>query len=412
LKRQAMKRLWYRISHLGVDKMARPSEVRFVVLVNTLAVVVSLFELSYVPLFISYLPGTQILLYLQVSIGILNLFTLLLNYYGYFLIARIYFGLLSIVVLNAMSLFLGSEFLVHFFLLESIVVAFFIYPAREKRLMYSVVLLYVLSFIGLEVWFASHAPVLKVEHNFFIIGKYSVIGGLIFLIVAISFYSYSIINSSEALLEEERQKSEDLLLNILPEVIAKRLKTCPELIADDFQEATVLFADICNFSGMTNTMSADELVNMLDEVFSEFDSIADRHALEKIKTIGDEYMVAGGIPVPRADHCEAVANMALEMQNVVHNTLSKKYDGLKLRIGIHSGPVVAGVIGKKKFSYDLWGDSVNTASRMELHCIEDKIQVTQEVYERLRDQYQLEYRGNIEIKGKDKISTYFLISRK
>ena len=151
---------------------------------------------------------------------------------------------------------------------------------------------------------------------------------------------------------------------------------------------------------------------MLDEIFTEFDFIADKYGLEKIKTIGDAYMVVGGIPEPRVDHCEAIVNMALDMQRLIHDKYFEKYKGLKLRIGIHRGPVVAGVIGQRKFSYDLWGDSVNTASRMESQGIEGKIQVTQKVYEKLKNHYYFEYRGNIEIKGKDKMATYFLISRK
>ena len=123
-------------------------------------------------------------------------------------------------------------------------------------------------------------------------------------------------------------------------------------------------------------------------------------------------MAVGGIPGARADHCESIADMALSMQQVMHDKFSPKYKGIKLRIGIHSGPVVAGVIGQKKFTYDLWGDSVKIASRMESHCIEDKIQVTEEVCERLKDHYHLEYRGNIEVKGHDKISTYFLVGKK
>ena len=232
------------------------------------------------------------------------------------------------------------------------------------------------------------------------------------LIIAISFYTYTIINRAEARLEEEQKKSESLLLNILPKSIAQRLKDGSGRIADHFEEATILFSDIVNFTKMVKTMSADKVVSMLDEIFTEFDLIADRYGLEKIKTIGDSYMVVGGIPEARADHCEAIADMALSMQQVMRDKYFQKYEGIKLRIGIHSGSVVAGVIGQRKFTYDLWGDSVNIASQMESQCIEDKIQVTQEVYERLKDHYQFKYRGNIEVKGQDKIATYFLVSRK
>lgn len=245
---------------------------------------------------------------------------------------------------------------------------------------------------------------------------------LIFLLIALSLFSirrwhelrHEILErrKAEEAIQELNKELESLLLNILPKSIAQRLKDGSGRIADHFEEATILFSDIVNFTKMVKTMSADKVVSMLDEIFTEFDLIADRYGLEKIKTMGDSYMVVGGIPEARADHCEAIADMAIRMQQVMHDKYFQKYKGIKLRIGIHSGSVIAGVIGKRKFTYDLWGDSVNIASRMESQCIENKIQVTQEVYERLKDRYNFEYRGDIEAKGQDKITAYFLLSRK
>lgn len=209
-------------------------------------------------------------------------------------------------------------------------------------------------------------------------------------------------------LKAAQEQSERLLLNILPESIAERLKQEQSIIADSFAEVTVLFADIVGFTQLAEQMSPTEVVALLNQIFSTFDQLADQHGLEKIKTIGDAYMVVAGLPQPRTDHAHAVADMAIKMQQAL--TLFNEQTGynLKIRMGIHTGPVVAGVIGLKKFSYDLWGDTVNTASRMESHGIPGYIQLTEATYFRLKEQYLFEARGLIPIKGKGQMNTYLL----
>jgi adenylate cyclase len=207
--------------------------------------------------------------------------------------------------------------------------------------------------------------------------------------------------------EREHERSEALLLNVLPEPVAVRLKRHEGVIADRFEHATVLFADIVDFTPISASIQPHEVVELLDGVFSDFDELAERHGLEKIKTIGDSYMVASGIPTPRPDHVRAVADMALEMLGVA----AARREGLGLRIGIDTGPVVAGVIGRRKFIYDLWGDTVNTASRMESQGVPGEIQVTERVVGALDGDYVLEYRGTVEIKGKGAMSTWFLRAR-
>ena len=213
-------------------------------------------------------------------------------------------------------------------------------------------------------------------------------------------------------LDREHARSEALLLNVLPPSIATRLKASPDVIADAFPDVTVLFADIVNFTPLAGKMAPDELVRLLDKLFSEFDALAEQHGLEKIKTIGDAYMVAGGLPLERPDHARAVAEMALGMNEAVAANGSAMGEGFALRIGMDTGPVVAGVIGRKKFIYDLWGDTVNTASRMESHGLPGRIHVTARTYERLRAGYEFESRGEIEIKGKGPMTTYFLVGRR
>ena len=223
------------------------------------------------------------------------------------------------------------------------------------------------------------------------------------------------IEIANAVLEEKNlviakmhEDSERLLLNVLPVPIAERLKQGAQTIADSFQNVTVLFADIVGFTQLSASTSPEELVQMLDAIFSDFDALAEKYGLEKIKTIGDCYMVVGGIPIPREDHALAVALMALEMRDAIDRFGKAIGSNIRVRIGLHTGDVVAGVIGKKKFAYDLWGDTVNTASRMESHGEAGKIHISEECFNLLKHRFTFEERGEIEVKGKGVMRTWFL----
>lgn len=216
---------------------------------------------------------------------------------------------------------------------------------------------------------------------------------------------------AEQALEQEREKSENLLLNVLPQPIAEQLKQNPQAIAYRFDAVTILFADIVDFTGLSAAIPPTELVNLLNQIFSEFDRLVEKHGLEKIKTIGDAYMAVGSLPNPMPNHVAAIANMALDMQHTIQHYQRPDGSPFSLRIGIDTGPVVAGVIGMKKFSYDLWGDAVNIASRMECHGEPGRIQVTEAVYQQLRDRYRFVARGAIPIKGRAHMNTYWLEAR-
>jgi adenylate cyclase len=240
----------------------------------------------------------------------------------------------------------------------------------------------------LPIWFTSTMLALN------IIGT----GAVAFTLLA------SFANQRNAALAE----SELLLMNILPRSIAMRLKVASHTIADHFDSASILFADVVDFTPLAQRLPPAEVVGILDQLFSNFDALVERHGLEKIKTIGDCYMAAAGVPIPRPDHARTAALLALDMRDAVATSAVAGHSGLELRIGINSGPVVAGVIGTKRFLYDLWGDAVNTASRMESQSTPGEIQITRETYDLLKDEFVCKRRGTILVKGKGQMETWYL----
>ena len=246
------------------------------------------------------------------------------------------------------------------------------------------------------VWFTSTMLALNI----------AVGGAIVFTLLAVFAKQRA---DALAALRQEQAKSEDLLLNILPRSIADKLKAQTRPIADHFGSASILFADVVDFTPWSERLAPGEVVGHLDRLFSHFDELADRYGLEKIKTIGDCYMAAAGVPTPRPDHARALALMALDMLEDVRSNERVADLGLELRVGINSGPVVAGVIGRKRFLYDLWGDAVNTASRMESHGAPGRAQITRATYELLADEFECEPRGTIAVKGKGEIEVWYLV---
>ena len=252
---------------------------------------------------------------------------------------------------------------------------------------------------ALPAWFESTMIALNVT-----------IGGTVVFMLLVQFVRQR--EEAVAALRIEQDRSETLLLNILPRSIADRLKTDTTTIADQFAAASILFADVVDFTPLSARLEPSEVVGILDNLFTHFDLLAERYGVEKIKTIGDCYMVAAGVPSPRPDHARVMALMALDMREAVRSPEAVGHLGLEIRIGISSGPVVAGVIGTKRFLYDLWGDAVNMASRMESHGTPGQIQVTQATFELLSDEFRLEPRGTMPIKGKGDVETWYLVGRR
>jgi adenylate cyclase len=246
-------------------------------------------------------------------------------------------------------------------------------------------------------------------HNFFFLGA-NVIG---------MFASYYLERYTRRdflqkyIIQAQRDRADKLLYNVLPERIAERLKESDVTIAEEFSSATVLFADIVNFTPISARFGPLEVVEMLNDLFSQFDELVDKYSVEKIQVAGDGYMVAAGVPTPRPDHAIVMAQLALDMLDRVKtgNFLGGKHP-IEIRIGLNSGSLIAGVIGRKKYFYALWGDMVNTASRMESHGESGKIQITREFYELVRDEFECEYVGEITVKGKGKLEAWHLLARK
>jgi adenylate cyclase len=233
------------------------------------------------------------------------------------------------------------------------------------------------------------------------------------MVFATVWYAMREVSRAEAAMEFEYLRSEALLANILPASIAARLKDPGRgVIADRYDDASILFADIAGFTERASQIPPAELVRFLDRLYTTFDRLVDKHGLEKIKTTGDSYMVVSGVPQPRADHIEALANLALDMAKAVRDLRDPNGRPVPLRMGVAAGPVVAGVVGARRFFYDVWGDAVNVASRMETTDPEGRIQVPQDVYERLRDGFILEERGDVDVKGKGVMHTWYLVGRR
>ncbi|MEP7049246.1 MAG: adenylate/guanylate cyclase domain-containing protein [Pseudomonadota bacterium] len=318
----------------------------------------------------------------------------------------------SFVVLYISAIAGGSGY----FLYSSFAVAFVTLGPFVARLSVTAQLTYTLATLVMYAVldrFVAHAPLqisLSISSTLLALGG---IGALVAYRLdrqaRQSFLQRRLIDEQVAELAAEKARAEELLLNVLPASIAERLKRGQRPIADGFPRVSVLFADIVGFTKMSERVTPVELVDRLNRMFSSFDDLADKLKLEKIKTIGDAYMVAGGLHSHEYDHAHTIAEMALGMQRRASRFAVEFGEQLSIRIGIHTGPVVAGVIGKRKFIYDVWGDTVNTASRMESHGEPGMIHVTDETRALLKDMYELESRGEITVKGKGVMRTWFLI---
>lgn len=293
-----------------------------------------------------------------------------------------------------------------YFIVSVVFVLLFPFYGRRVRLWLSAVL--ILALIVLSSVTIGKGPIHPIANEwiiFLFINNVLIFASVVVAIIAS--YELAVVKAEDAM-QEEFDRAEMLLLNILPVEIASRLKAHEEPLADTHENVSVLFADLAGFTDISRKLTADELVNLLNDLFSRFDKLANKHGAEKIKTIGDAYMVATGLSGSMADHAEKIGDLALDMQRAFGDFRQENQVDLKLRIGVHSGSVTAGVIGKQKFSYDLWGDTVNIASRMESEGIPDQIQISAETWKMLSERFRTTSRGEIQVKGHRPRTTYLL----
>ncbi|MDP2341076.1 MAG: adenylate/guanylate cyclase domain-containing protein [Deltaproteobacteria bacterium] len=394
----------HRLSRTGIDSTTPPRDVKFIVRVNSL--VVAIFALGLVWIAIGCVLGQAPEVVVGFAQIVLFALPLWLNHRRWHRAAAVATQLLGNALLLACAFGFGLSSNSHLFLLAGTLFPFLALPPRARWLALGLSLLAGACFVVFPIVAADMPPLVVMPlMNILTIGNTIFCA---FICALIGHQSSSTADDAEEALEVERANSERLLLNVLPAAIALRLKSGEGAIADGIAEATVLFSDIVGFTVLSQKLTPAQLVRLLDEVFSAFDALALRHGLEKIKTIGDAYMVAAGVPTPRNDHALRVARMAMDMRDVVANLPAARQYELSVRIGIHSGSVVAGVIGTSKFSYDLWGDTVNTASRMESHGAPGEVHVSAEVASAIAHAFELRPRGEIEVKGKGPMTTFFV----
>jgi adenylate cyclase len=356
---------------------------------------------------VRYLPFVAALL----ALSLVWLATPLLHRFGT-LAAGTYLWATAAVGLSAYALIAGADAGLQYFLLAGPGILIMILGSGRLGLASMYFSAYLVLFAAIELAFPRQSAIMPMPESvttFTFILSVSM-SAIINFIAA--FYTFRRAEASEDALEAEHERSERLLLNLMPASIAVRLKQRPgEIIADDLPAVTILFADIVGFTPRAARLPADRLVSFLNRIFSEFDRLAAEHGLEKIKTIGDAYMVAGGLPEKQEGHARAVAGMALAMLEATAALSRELGEEIAVRIGIHSGPAVAGVIGSRKLFYDVWGDTVNTAARMEQHGQAGRIQVSQEARQAIGEGYSFEERGMVLIKGKGRMKIHFLTGR-
>lgn len=400
------KKMYDRIVDTGTQFLDE-QEIRRVRLVNILALFGILINLSYILLFFYLTWYKPVILNLIALVG--YIFTIVFNRLGLNRLSPIHFCIIVTIHMTILTiLFLSKQSAAHLYLLIIPCLSFLIFHPKDKLWIYIVALLSISSLLYCEYFAQRSSLLLPISELYLRFLHFTAIVGTFFLLTKVVSIFYQDIQIAQNNLKKEHDRSEQLLLNILPEPIARRLKFQEEVIADNYQSATILFADIIGFTQFSSGISPQELVRVLNIYFSEFDRLSRVHEIEKIKTIGDSYMVASGIPIPSESHAEKIIRFGISIIKATQEISSRLGQNISIRVGVNSGPVTAGVIGKQKFAYDLWGDAVNLASRMESTGLANKIQITETCYQLVKNKFPFELRGQIHIKGKGEMTVYTL----
>ena len=396
------------------DRMLRPADdlptahQRYLVFSNYGAMVAAALHATFFALFLW--ANVQTLVWFNLGSVLFYFACIYFNFRGYLLLNLILVTLEVVAHAILSTIYLGWSSGFHFYILAMSMVIFFTpWEATYTKVTTTIALF--ASYMGLKQISLTIPP--KVEMPGWVLTTFdtSNVLGFVFLLASFAFYYNKAASDAEKALNEEHKVSATLLANILPAPIINKLKCNQGAVAERFTEATTLFSDIVGFTQMSAQVSPEELVNRLNEIFISFDHLAEKHNLEKIKTIGDAYMVAGGVPLPDANHAIAVTQMGLDMVEAIESINRRTGSSLQIRVGINTGPVIAGVIGRRKFAYDMWGDSVNTASRMESHGQPGRVHISESTYNIIKDHFECEERGEIEVKGKGRMKTWLVLRK-
>jgi class 3 adenylate cyclase len=403
-------RLWDRVSHTGVSNQPY-SEARRLILCNQVALLGAIIPQFYNIFYFYYdYELLKPVIVVNLAGSFICLLVLSINHFSFHKTAKAVIAVSPNIQIFLLTYYMSTASGMHLLHIMMLSFIFFLFSNERKIIIATVVTIPLALYIYSFIYFTPETSPIILDAGLLVVFYIFISLTVFFLVMLFFALFYREILYTENLLQNEYERSERLLLNILPEEVAIRLKNDPGIIAEQFPSATILFADIVGFTGITTSVEPARLVTTLNEIFSRFDKLTDHYQLEKIKTIGDAYMVAGGIPKPMENHTEVMANMALDMLDEV-NKFNFGDMQLSLRIGFHTGPVVAGVIGARKFSYDIWGDAVNLASRLESHSLSGRIHVSMQVYELLKDKYSFEDRGEIPVKGLGNLHTWFLTGK-
>lgn len=401
------------VIYAGIDPDTPPTIIRKLILFNVVTLIATL---AYFAFFFVYLSFDEEATRQGAAFAVSGMFLSLGSYFlithGKQFIGRVIFTVTAIIIIVASNYVLGTKVVSQPLFLALGVGFMVVWQDLNKATLVIIESILAVLF-GFVITSAPIDPMFAEEISFENAQTLRVLHFSLSYFTCFSFVFYTLffVEKAETLLNKEKLKSEYLLLNILPESIVKKLKIIPEKsIADRFEQVTVLFADIVGFTSLTESIRPEEVVAFLEEVFRAFDQIVERNKVEKIKTIGDSYMIVSGAPEHRNDHAQAAAVTALDMIEAASKIIGPDGNPVKIRIGLHSGPVVAGVISFKKFSYDIWGDTVNIASRMESHGNPSMIHVSPTTYDLLVQDFVFEPRGKIEIKGGRIIESWWLVN--
>jgi adenylate cyclase len=404
-----VQKYWAKLVTVGVQQGAAGS--RYVAFLNSVVLLVLVLIVQNFGLAAVFYPATLPIILTITAHFVVVAATLLWNFEHRYVLARVWFGLGAALFLTIFSVALGRESYWELFLAGGIFLQFYIFPPEDRGWMVFVILVWSVCFVGAHFFVPARGVMSDLPAAY--VGVVTVLNllGFLFGTVAMGTVGYVAVNRAERNLLAEHQRSERLLHNILPITVAQRLKDGEESIADSYESATVLFFDLVNFTPLAAANTPADVVQLLSDIFGHMDSLVERHEAEKLETVGDSYMAAAGLSGSRQDHATIVADLALAIQAHFQNGVFLHGRSVDFRIGINTGPLMAGVIGRKKISYKVWGDTVNMASRMESHSLPGHIQISEATYRHIAHTFSCEPRGPIEIKGKGVLPTYLLKGR-